>query len=292
MFKILNLLFVSVLFMGCVSNTQEPMKLEVNLWIGYAPLYYAYEKGWLRQNNIKFSNTVSLGESLKYYEKGTIDIFAGTQYEYKQAKKKTKGLEAVILLDKSNGADMILANKSINDLKRSKKIDVFFETDSVDSVLFKEFIQKYKFDMTKIHIFNATPLNTSKSKRREDSTIIITYAPYDNLLQKRGYKVVDSTKDGDLLVLDALFMSKNIRLKYKKELKALNLLIAKSLKVLKDNPKEFYKKINPYFGYKKYKDFQDDLKGIKWAYDQKVKNLSLAGFKANTLLKPIKSDKL
>jgi len=270
--KVLILLLIALVFLGCEpKEAQRPMVVSTNLWIGYSPLYYAEKKGWLRESNIKLVRSVSLGESLGLYNGEVVDMVCGTQYEILQIADTQKEQGSVILLDRSNGGDFVLSNRTVAELKSEKKIDVYLEIESVNSLLLKEFINKHSLDSSRMNMIDSPQILNSKLHMRRDATIVVTYDPYNIKLEKEGYKEVGSTKDSELLVLDAIYISFLTENKFSKELDALNRVVYKSLEALKSNPKEYFEVINSYYQYDSYKQFQESLKLIEWIYaDHKV----------------------
>ena len=250
------------------SQVDRPMKIGANLWIGYSPLYYADAKGWLRKNNIEFVETISLGESLKYYKLGSLDMVCATNYEFSQIFKASQNRGRMILLDKSYGGDMILSNLSIKKLKKAQKISVFLEKKSVNTLLLNEFIHKYKFDTTKLTLINTPPNLSASLRMKTEPTMVVTYDPYNFSLEKSGYKVIASTKDNDFLIRDEIYAPPRTQKQFAKEIDSIDMLVAKALKVLESNPKEYFEAINPTFHYKNYDEFQQALKDIKWIYNE------------------------
>ncbi len=266
-------ILIVFVFSGCQKKIEEPTTFAANLWIGYAPLYYAYEKDWLRQNGIKFVATLSLGQTLKYYKKGSIDIFAGTNYEYKEAKKVKEDLQAIKLLDISKGGDLIYSNRSIDELKRSKNIDIYEEVNSINSLLIKKFLQIYKIKEKNTNLINISAEKFLKFKMRKNPILLVTYKPNDQNLKKRGFRVLDTAKSLNLTIFDALFVSKKYAQEHQEKIAKIKKIFDKALQILKNNPQEFYKVINPRFNYKHYDDFVSDLKSISWESNRSLNSL-------------------
>ncbi len=292
--KSLVFILVIIFLIGCDSKSTRPMVVSTNLWIGYSPLYYAQKKGWLRENNIKLVDTVSLAESLNLYKNDNCDMFCGTQYEINNAQTNENKSINLILFDKSDGGDYLLSNRSIEQLKKTRKINVYLEIDSVNIVLLKYFINKHNIDMSQLNLIDSSQAINSKFSMKRDATIIVTYNPYNLKLQKKGYKTVGTTKEKDLLIVDALYVSQNTNDKFPKEIEELNLLIYKSLKALNDNPKEYFEMINSYFHYKDFDEFKSSLKDVEWIYSKNKVVLEnkekLFNKKPTNLIKPYKGD--
>jgi NitT/TauT family transport system substrate-binding protein len=213
-----------------------------------------------------------------------VDGLAATNYEYNQIKHS---VVPVILLDKSYGGDKVLSDRNITELKKAKKIDVYLEIDSVNSVLLKGFIKKYHIPKSKLVIHNKDQQEIIKSTYDfKKPIIIVTYAPYDATLKKMGFKEIASTKtDKDLLVIDALFINK--KLYSKKRFKILKKDIDKAIEEIKKDPQKAYQLIKQYYTNYSFEDFKKDLNNIKWINNpskELILQLQRIGFETKDLV--------
>lgn len=266
--KIILFLTAIVLLTSCSPLEEKKLKISATTWIGYSPLYYAKQKGWLKPLNIKLLHVTSLSENMYLYDAGNSDAYAGTQYEYGVLSKKDSSLMPVMLFDRSNGGDIIMSNVSIETLENTKQgIDVYLEMDSINYTLLKSFIKKHDLNKKIINYINRDQgyISTLKNKKTKKPTIIVTYIPYDIELEKNGFKKIASTKsDIELLVIDALFTKEEVLLEHKKQLIELKKLVDKAVGTLKADPKEFYKTVKPYLLEVSYDEFKKGLDNIKW----------------------------
>jgi len=256
--KYILYILIVFFFLGC--EEKKEIKLAVNSWIGYVPLFYANEKGWLQKSGIKLIKTNSLGESVSLYKNGFVDGLASTQYEYLQISTKVK---PIILLDKSFGGDMILSNKSIDKLVVSKDITAYLEIGSVNFLLLNYFLKSHNISMNNINLIssNQKQLVQMLSDYNND-IIVVTYSPYDVNFKKLGFKVVASTKtDKNLLIIDALFIDKKFD---SKKFISLKKYVDIAIKEIQTNPKSVFKVIRSYYPNYTYNEFKKALKNIKW----------------------------
>jgi len=260
--------FIVLLFLitSCSSDYDKRLKISVTTWIGYTPLFYAKEKGWLKPLNIKLVNVSSLAENMYLYESGASDAYVGTQYEYMMLHTDMKSLQPVMMFDRSNGGDLVMGNLSIRDLQNTdEEIDVYLELDSINNTLLKDFLLKYKLQNKKINYLNKDQTQIKFLKMRTKPTIIVTYIPYNIELKKRGFLELASTKENlDLLVVDAMFTTKEVLHAHKKQFVELKKLVDTSIDELYKNPKGFYELIKPYLKGISYDEFNDSLHDIVW----------------------------
>ncbi len=266
--KLLILILLTLSFISCSSDYDKKLKISATTWIGYTPLFYAKEKGWLKELNIKLLNVSSLSENMYLYKAGNSDAYVGTQYEYGLLSKEDKTLMAIMMLDRSYGGDMIISNVSIQDLQAtSKTIDAYLEIDSVNNTMLKDFIKSYKLQDKTINYINKdqTQIGLLNAKDMKNPTIIVTYIPYNHTLKKNGFMELTSTKDSlNLLVLDAMFTTTKVFHEHKKQFVELKKLVDTSVEALQKDPKEFYETIKPYMLDMSYDEFNDSLSDIIW----------------------------
>lgn len=269
--RVFSFLFslLMIILAGCGTTHKEPLRLSANLWIGYTPLFYLKERGWLKENNIELVNVVSLHENMQLYAVGNVDLFTGTQYEYHRMKSLHSELYPLMLLDRSTGGDVVMSNRSVEELRRSEqKIDAYLEVDSVNSELLRAFLKYSGIDIAKLSVYNLDPESISKLPMKENPVLIVTYAPYDLSLKQRGYKIVADSKAlaSRFQIFDAIYGDKAVLKKYADEINALNRLLAKALKDLCKDPKRYYTYVKHYLQQEGYEAFLDALGRIEWIY--------------------------
>uniref|UniRef100_UPI0040479430 hypothetical protein n=1 Tax=Aliarcobacter sp. TaxID=2321116 RepID=UPI0040479430 len=290
MLKKISFLFLMIfLFTSCSIQNEKKLKISTTTWIGYSPLYYAKEKGWLEPLNIKLLNVVSLSENMYLYKAGNSDAYVGTQYEYTIL--ENENLIPIIMFDKSNGGDIVMSNQSINELqKEDSSINVYLEMDSINSIIFKDFIKQYNLTDKNFNYINKDQAFISTLKNSEIPTIIVTYVPYNTSLEKEGFKEITSTKNNEnLIVVDAMFTSKELFRENEKRFVELKKIIDNSIEILKENPKDFFETIKAYLPYTTFEDFEKSLNDIIWINknipEKLIEKLNNSNFPTKEILK-------
>jgi NitT/TauT family transport system substrate-binding protein len=290
-------LFVSLILsfglLGCSSqNSKEPLKISATTWIGYTPLFYAKEMGWLEKSNIKLINVVSLSENMYLYKAGNADAYVGTQYEHSVLKDDMPSLVPIMLFDRSYGGDMVMSNVPIETIQKSDKtINVYLEMDSINFTMLEDFIKTYKIDEKRINYINRDQNEIASLKKIDKSTLtlVVTYIPYDSVLKKQGFKKLLSTKESlDLLVVDAMFTKVGTLAKHKEQFLALKSYVNQAIDVLHSDPKAFYKLIEPYMDHMSYDEFITSLNDIQWIHKELSndlqKRMNTLGFSIKDIL--------
>lgn len=287
------LLIIFILFLnGCSESEKKELVLSTNSWIGYTPLFYAKEMGYLDELNIKLIPTVSLGESLNLFLVSKADILTGTQHEYNLLHQEMRSVVPIILLDRSNGGDMILANRTLEELKSlsdSETINVYLEVDSVNKEMIEHFIQHTKLSKKKMHFINKDQAQLQNISLQSDKAVmIVTYTPNNIPLEKRGFFQIASTKEVDsLLVIDAIFTTQNTLQQNQKRFEKLKKVIDKSVSAIEKDPLEAYKHVRKYLHNISYSEFEDSLESIKWINrpsKELLKKINTSSYSTKSLL--------
>jgi len=269
--KLMLMITTAFLFISCSSDYDKKLKISATTWVGYTPLFYAKEMGWLDPLNIKLLNVSSLSENMYLYKAGNSDAYVGTQYEYNILSKGDSSLIPIMLFDRSHGGDMIMSNVALEELKgASGPIDAYLEMDSINFTLLEDFIKKNALENRDIKYINQDQahISTLKSASMVRPTLVVTYSPYDSDLQKKGFMEIASTKDGfDLLIVDAMFTTTEVLKRHKKQFKELKKAVDMAIVELQKNPKQYYDKIKPYMLNMNYDEFMTSLDNIIWIND-------------------------
>ena len=263
------ILAVFTFFLSACSSEQnidnEKIKIATNSWIGYAPLFYAKETGELDKLGFSLITNVSLAEAADVYNVGKADMVTTTQHEYYTLKELMGDVTPVILLDRSNGGDMILSNVSLEKIKNAPHVTAYLEVDSINAELLQEFIEKNRIDQKKLSIINEDQQKIQDVQNTNEPTLIVTYTPYDVSLKRKGFREIVSTKDiHKLVVIDALCTRKKIIEQHKDRLAALKQVIDQKIEQIKRDPKRSFGYVKKYLGDMSYEDYLVSLQSIEW----------------------------
>lgn len=290
--KIISIAFLALLA-GCSSKAPPPLQLITNAWVGFSPLFYAKEKGWLEEHSIELSTVVSLGESTHIYESVKMDGFTGTQYEYQLLSKRDPTLIPVMMFDRSSGGDVIMSNTSLQALSNiSEPIDVYLEINSVNYPLFKDFIRLHQLSDKTFNYINGDQLKIVEALKQQSSmnpSIVVTYDPYDHQLKQQGFQVIASTADNlNLLVVDALFTPEATFRQHRAQFETLKSLVNRAIGELQQDPQHYYQTVKPYLENNNFQEFKTSLQEIEWLNrtlsDKLLERLKQADFPTRDLL--------
>lgn len=262
-------LFLALFFIACSPPERKPIVLSADLWIGHAPIFYAHAEGWLKEANIQLLHTQSMQETVDQYESGAADIITATGHEYLKMRRKYPDFTACLIHDKSLGGDVIVANRSLIELRKSDQIiELHLELDTVNEDMWHYLME---FEGLSKEQFRVEPkmqeeINRLKTFASEPPVMAVTFHPYDLPMLKNGFVQIASTKDSRYLIVDGIHAKRAFIQEHKEQIVQLKAAMEKAMKVYEKDPKGFYEKVKPYLNHPEYAEFQAMVKNIEWIF--------------------------
>lgn len=261
-------LFTSGILYLITHTDHRIIRISSNPWVGYTPFIYAQEKGWLDNTPFRFIWLEDLSDNSRMYERGFTQGFTATQYELLHFKNYTH-IKPVFLIDRSNGADAILSNRSLEQLRKTGGIiPVYLELGSLNEDFFNEFVKEYK--LTKLHfsLIDSSQKTIEQLNKKHTPVIVISYAPYLSRLLKQGYLTIASTADmHTFIVFDALFIDEQYTTGNNTDYQNLRRIFNHALQHLRMYPHEYYQVVHGYLEGQSYDEFMKTVAQIEWIND-------------------------
>lgn len=247
---------------------QDEIRISSNPWVGFTPFIYAQEKGWFDRTPFRFVWQVDLTENVRLFERGFTQGFTATQYEMLHAKNPSE-LVPIFLIDRSDGADVILSNQTVQALAATTgPIMVYLERESMQSDLFNAFIHEYGLSDRKFVFINSAQKSMTEIKPVKSPMILLSYAPYASQLLDNGFRPIASTKTlKSFSIVDALFVNKHIVDQDRGQFQTLKKIYDRAVEAFHKNPKEYFTTVQGYLEGQTYAQFMQSTKEIEWFVD-------------------------
>lgn len=260
---------VAVLYYFIRPSDQTHIRISSNPWIGFTPFIYAQEKGWLEETSFRFVWLVDLGDNARLYERGFTNGFTATQYEWFHFKNKHE-IKPVFLIDRSSGADAILSNRTIDELRQEKsEVKVYLERGTMNEDFLKAFIRENALQGVELMQVDMSQKEIMGLRKFDEPVVIVSYVPYLSRLLERGYRTVASTRDiNSFYVIDGLFVDEEQIVGREEEYKRLKAIFARAVEQLRRDPQEFYGTIYGYLEGQSYEAFLESTREIEWLHER------------------------
>ncbi|MBC7880681.1 MAG: ABC transporter substrate-binding protein [Anaerolineae bacterium] len=203
------------------SSTEASSKaIRVGLvdWVGYSPLYVALAKGIFKELGIDLDAKTFQGnnEEKIAFVGGRLDGAADVLSSGVELANSNKDFRIVMVIDRSVGADGILASNKIADLKGFQGQKVALEEGTVSHYFFLQVLAGVGLTGKDITIINASPGDAAAAYQSRNVDIAVTYAPFlgkANAIRKDGRIIYDSSKNpyaiADIYEFDARFIEEH-----------------------------------------------------------------------------------
>ena len=163
---------------GCARR--EPLRIGLNAFPAYEFLYLAAEKGFYRDEGLdaRVLEFGSLSDTRRAYERGQIDVMAGTVVEALVVRDQSdRSPQIVRVIDYSNGADVLLAQPWITSGAQLRGARVGVELATLPVYVLGRGLEALGLRMADIRTTSTDQATMEAAFRRGDLDALVTYPP-------------------------------------------------------------------------------------------------------------------
>lgn len=231
------ILFIAILLLsGCSDKPQETLRVGAVLWPGYEPLYLAKKLGYYEDQPIKIIDYLSNTDAILAFKNNHLDAGAFTLDEVLQILSDGIDIDVILIMDISNGGDVILANQDIASVKDLKGKSVAVESSAVGAYVLKRALELNNMELKDINIVSTIAMEQKSSF--SDNTVVaaVSFDPYRTELIRAGKKEIFNSKLIPNEIVDVLVVRKSYLKEHPETLQHLVDSWFKALKYQSDNP--------------------------------------------------------
>ena len=178
-----------------------------DIWVGYSGYYIALEKKFFEKNGLQIEDKVfpNPGDTMPALIGGHLDLALSTLQNISYA-KLTSGtdIRLIYMFDTSNGADAIVAKKSIKSIKDLKGKTVAATLGEVNHMLLVTALKENGMSESDIHFVNMNADDAGAAFVSGNVDAAVTWEPWvTKAKQSGGHVVFDSSMVPDT-ILDAV----------------------------------------------------------------------------------------
>ena len=192
------LLCACVLLSACEPRQKPAVRIGLNHWPGYEYLFLAEHLGYFREEgvNVRLVEFVSLGDSRRAFERGQIDAWGATTTEMLLSRGYSRRqAQAFYVTNVSNGADVILARKGINNTRQLKGARVGLEPATVAAVLLDGALRAAGLAIGDVKVVHLAVEQYEDAIRRGKVDAVCAYPPFSSHIVRSGIakRIFDSS---------------------------------------------------------------------------------------------------
>jgi NitT/TauT family transport system substrate-binding protein len=247
-----KILLLASIYLGIVScdgqgsrgELKTPLKVGTNVWPGYEPLYLAREKKFYDESAIRLVEYSNSTEVLRAFRNGTIHVAALTLDEVLLLWENDFKAHAFLVMDISDGGDVIISTPEIGDMKALKGKRIGAENTALGAYILTRALQLSGLTSNDAQIIYSKIDEHEKMFAEGKFDAVVTFEPISTRLLEKGAKQIFDTTQIPGEVVDVLV----IRDDWIKEFgPALDTLVKgwfKSLHLISTNPDEAHQIIS------------------------------------------------
>jgi NitT/TauT family transport system substrate-binding protein len=197
--------------MSAGAQARETLTVAHDQWVGYAGFFIAQSQGYFAAEglDIKVVEFSGPGETLPPLIAGHVDIALTTLYNLAVVAAKGEcAIEAVYLLDTSNGADAVVAGAGIHSVADLKGKSVAVTVGEVNELLLMKALEAAHLPQSTVHFVNLNADDAGAALLAGRVDAAVTWEPWVSRVTANGASVIFSSADVPNLILDAVAITR------------------------------------------------------------------------------------
>ncbi len=237
---------------ACSEAPPKPLRVGINPWPGYAALFIASEKGFFSEEgvDVELVELSSLSDVRRAFERGQVDGMASSLVEVIEVARQGEHWPVIsVMADYSNGADVVLATKEIDDISSLKGRRVGVEAGSLNQFILARALAKGGLSLSDVEVVNLPQLAMPDAVALGEVDAVITYPPISTDVVDTGLvEEIFSTKDIPGEVADVVSFRRDIAARRASDIDAFARAWGRAVAFADENPAEAYQIIGRFIG--------------------------------------------
>lgn len=233
-FRLLKL-FVTTSFLLSSTAFAQPLRVGTTLWPGYEPLYLAKEMNAYKED-IRMIEYPSTSEVLRAFKNHTLEVAALTLDEVVLLAESNVPVEIILVLDISEGADVIMARPAVKNMQGLIGARVAVESTAVGAYTLSRALEVHNINISQVSLVNVENSSHKDAYMNNTADAVVTYEPVrTQLLNEGAIEIFNSTEiPGE--IVDVLVVHQDTTESHKDELTDVLKGWFKALKEMKNEP--------------------------------------------------------
>lgn len=248
--------------LGSCTKVEPPLRVGANVWPGYETLYLARSLGYYDNTPIRLVDYPSGTEEVRAYRNGEIEA-AGVSIDQALVLAATNpDVKIVVVMDFSNGGDVILGKPEIKNVQGLKNKPVGVESTALGAFIITRALEQKGMSPQDIKIVSLGVSEHERAFKKGTVDAVVTFGSARTNLLKAGAKILFDSSQIPGEIVDVLIVRDEVIKKQSKTLQALVDGRFRALDYLTKNPQDAAIKIAPRTGLTP-EQFLESLKGLR-----------------------------
>ncbi|MEG4320094.1 MULTISPECIES: ABC transporter substrate-binding protein [unclassified Microcoleus] len=243
------------------TKTEPPLRVGANVWPGYETLYLARSLGYYDNTPIRLVDYPSGTEEVRAYRNGEIEA-AGISIDQALVLAATNpDVKIVVVMDFSNGGDVILGKPEIQNLQGLKSRPVGVESTALGAFIITRALEQKSMSPQDIKIVSLGVSEHERAFKDGKVDAVVTFGSARTKLLAAGAKLLFDSSQIPGEIVDVLIVREEVINKQPKALQALVDGRFRALDYLTKNPQDAASRMAPRTGVTP-EQFLESLKGL------------------------------
>jgi NitT/TauT family transport system substrate-binding protein len=244
------------------TKAEPPLRVGANVWPGYETLYLARSLGYYDNTLIRLVDYPSGTEEVRAYRNGEIEA-AGISIDQALVLAATNpDVKIVVVMDFSDGGDVILGKPEIQNMQGLKNKPVGVESTALGAFIITRALEQKGMSPQDIKIVSLGVSEHERAFKSGKVDAVVTFGSARTNLLKSGAKLLFDSSQIPGEIVDVLIVRDEVIQKQPKALQALVDGRFRALDYLTKNPQDAAIKIAPRTGLTP-EQFLESLKGLR-----------------------------
>lgn len=197
LFHSLKLIFLALVLMlplsSCKPMPEAPLRIASNTWPGYEPLYLARSLGYYQDSQVNLVEMTSASEVIHALRNHTIEGAALTLDEVLTVMEDGYQLKVILVMDFSNGGDVLLSKPEITSLTQLRGKNIAVEYTAVGAILLNGALNAAELNVRDVNIIACSFDEHQVCYTQADA--VVTFEPNrTNILALGANQLFDSSQ--------------------------------------------------------------------------------------------------
>lgn len=242
---------ISLLFLllavpyGCVREPHAPMRVGTNVWPGYEPLYLARGLGYLDATSAHLVEYTSSIDVIRSFRNGTIEAAALTLDETLLLAQDFPDLSVVLVMDVSNGADVIMGHPPMKNLADIRGKLVGLEKTALGTYMLERAFDVSGLQLKDVRLKQLEASEHEKAFKAGEVDAVVTFEPVKTALLRTGARALFNSSQIPDEIVDVLVVRNDYLVDHPEEVQGLVMAYFRAIAYLKTNPEDAARRIAP-----------------------------------------------
>lgn len=202
------------LIVGCVAAPEPVLRVGLNVWPGYEPVFLARELGYFHDSEIRLVEYGSASQVMRAFRNGAIEGAALTLDEVLLLAHDGHRLRVVAVLDLSAGGDVVVARPEIAGLRELRGRRIGVESTALGAYVLVRALQSAELARADVEIVPIEANRHIEAYDQGDVDALVTFEPMRSKLLERGARTLFDSTEIPGEIIDVLVVREDFLKRY------------------------------------------------------------------------------